>query len=76
MLNVAHACYSDLPAEQGLARHMALIALELLLLPLLELTDDADDGDDTVPTICRSFEFVRHEKYTFQKTATVCANST
>lgn len=72
MLNVAHACYSDLPAEQGLARHMALIALELLLLLLLELTDDADDDwDDTVPTICRSFKFVRQEKYTFQKTATV-----
>lgn len=55
-INVAHACYlSLLPAEQGLARHMALIALLLLLL-LLELTDDdeaVDDDDDTLPPICR-----------------------
>lgn len=62
LLIVAHACYLYLPAEQGLARHIALIALVLLLL--LELTDDADDdGDgDTLPTFCRSLKFVRHEK--------------
>lgn len=49
-------CYLYLPAEQGLDRHIAFIALLLLfVLLLVELTDDADDT-------LRSFKFVRHEK--------------
>lgn len=60
LLIVAHACYLYLPAEQGLARHITLIALVLLLL-LLELTDDDCDGA-ILSAFCRSLKFVRHEK--------------
>lgn len=63
MLHQMHyAHYSCLPPEQGLARHIALIAL-LLLLELTDEDDDVvDDEEDTLPTIFRSFKFVRHEK--------------
>lgn len=58
----AHAHYSCLPAEQGLARHKALIAL-LLVVELTDVDDDVvDDDDDTMPTTFPSFKFVRHEK--------------
>lgn len=51
-------CYVilDLPAEQGLARHIALIALLVVEVVEFELTDELLTGCG------RSFRFVRHEK--------------